>query len=169
MAPGRVAELVPDVLGSRGAQAPKAVRGRRGDAAPEGRDELQRHGMRRHADGHRFLPTRDEVVHVGGAGQHERERPRPEFLRQLRGGIGHFTRPPRQEPRAVEVDDHGVRDGPALGLEYLAERGGILGARAQPIDRFGGERDQLAVAQGLHGGFDLDLTGTHDLDHGREF
>ena len=47
----------------------------------------------------------------------------------------------------VEMDDHGMVGGPAFGGKDTAHGVGIAGVRAESVDGFGGERDELAGAQ----------------------
>ena len=42
----------------------------------------------------------------------------------------------------------------------------MRGVRAESVDRLGRKRDQLTVAQRLHGGIELELRRAHDLHHG---
>ena len=45
------------------------------------------------------------------------------------------------------MDDQRVEARPALGLVDLQHRVGIGGVGAEPVDRLGGEGDELAAAQ----------------------
>ena len=58
---------------------------------------------------------------------------------------------------------------PAFRRKDLVHGGGVLRVRAQPVYGLGRKRDQLAVAQSLHGGVDLNLTGAYVSYHGRGF
>jgi hypothetical protein len=93
----------------------------------------------------------------------------PEALGQLGGVVRHVPHPAVQEARAVQMHDDRVGLGTALGLEDLAHRRRVLRVGAEAVDGFRRERDQLTVAQSLHGGFDLDLGCADDTYHGREF
>ena len=84
----------------------------------------------------------------------------------LRGGFGHLAHPAVQDTRTVEMHDDRMRSRAAFRLEDAAHGRGVLRVRAQPIDGFGRKRDELAVTQRLHGGFDLDLTGANNSYHG---
>ena len=70
---------------------------------------------------------------------------------------GTLQRPAFERARMVDVHDQRVRRRPTLQLEYLADGIRILRVRAEPIDGFGRERDDLAFAQGLDGLVDLVL------------
>ncbi len=48
----------------------------------------------------------------------------------------------------ADMDDQGIEARPPLGLKDLDHRFRIIGACAQPIDRFGRQVDQLACLQG---------------------
>ncbi len=153
------------MLGASRRESAVAVRGGRGDAAAEGREQLLRHRVRGHADGDGVLAARHGVVNVGGASHHHGERSRPEALREHHGRVRHFPHPARQEARAVEMHDHRMIARPALRLEDLADRGRVLRVGAQPVDRLRRKSNELAVAQRLHGGLDLDLGSSDHSNH----
>ncbi len=163
--PHRLAELLAHVLGPGRRQPPEAVGRRRGDAAAEGGQQLLCHRVGRHADGDGVLAAGDDVVHVAGARQHHGQRPGPERLGQPRGDLRHLAHPAMQEARAVEVHDHRVTRRAALDLEDLGHRGRVLRVGAEAVHGLGGKRDQLAVAQCLHGGVDFDLGGSDGANH----
>ena len=73
-----------------------------------------------------------------------------------------------QETRAVQMDDHRMGGGPALGLKDLAHGIRVLGIGAEPVNGFGGECDELAVAQRLHGSLKFNLTRSDDPHHGAD-
>ncbi len=117
-----IAQLVAHVLRPGRAQAPVLVRRRRGDAAAERGEQLLRHRMRGHADGHRVLPAGDDVVHVRAALHHHRERTRPELLGELRRDLRHFRHPAVQEARRIEMHDDRMGLRPPFGFENLGDR-----------------------------------------------
>ena len=125
--------------------------------------------MRRNTDGNRFLPAGHNVVNVGRAWQNHGERSRPESLRQLVRRLRHLADPAMQEARGIQMNDDRVIGWPALRGEDLAYRRRVLRICPQPIDRFGRECDELAVAQGLYGGLDLDLGSSDNSHHGPQF
>src|ERR1700722_13149752 len=96
---------------------------------------------------------------------HHREGTRPEAIRELRSDLRNLAHPPMQKAWAIQVDDDGMRRRPPLGFENLPDGGRVLRISAQPIDRLGRKSHKLAVAQGLHGGLDLDLGCSDDADH----
>ena len=59
----------------------------------------------------------------------------------------------------------GCVDGPVLGAEDLAHGVGVVGVRAEPVDRFRRKRDQLAGAQRFDSLLDLLLQYSSD-SHG---
>jgi hypothetical protein len=136
-----------------------------GAAIAECRQQLLRHRMRGHADGDGVLSARDGVMNIGGARHDHGERTGPEALRQTGRRLRDLPHPAMQVARAIEMHDDRVVARPALGRENLAHRGGILRIGAEAVDRLGRKGDQLAVAQRLHGGLDLDLGCPDDSNH----
>ncbi len=153
------------MLRPRGAHAPELVGRGRGDTATERRQKLLRHRMRRHADGHGVLPAGDDVVHVRAALHHHGERARPELLGELRRDFRHFGHPTVQEARRVEMHDDRMGFRATLGFENLGDRRRVLRIGAEPVDGFSRKSHELAVAQSLHGGLDLDLCCPNDANH----
>ena len=145
----RVAEFLAHMLGARRADVPVAVGRRRGDAAAEGRQQLLRHRMRGHAHGDACPGRRSRGrARLGARGSTSVSGPGQKRSRQLLARPGGTSRTQRvQEARAVEVHDQRVRRRPALELEDLAHRGGVLRVGAEAIDGLGRKRDQFAVAQ----------------------
>ena len=160
-----VAEFLAHVLGARRAHAAEAIGRGRGDAAAESRQQLLRHGMRGHADGDGVLAAGDHVVHVLRARQDHRQRARPEARGELLRVFGHLARPAMQVLRVVEVDDDRVIGRPFLELENAAHRRRVLRIGAEPVDRFGRKRDELAVTQRGDGVFQLYKGCSNDSDH----
>ena len=162
----RLAKLLAHVLGACRRQFPITIGGGGGDAAAEGGEQLLRHGMRRHADRDRVLATGYDIVHVRRPWHHHRERTRPEALGETQRQLRHLTHPTVQITLTVEVDDHRMGRRPALGLENPAHGGRVLRIRSEPVYGLRGKSDQLAIAQRLHSGLDLDLGSPDDANHG---
>src|SRR4029077_18131331 len=93
------------------------------------------------------------------------ERSRPEDLGEPHGALRNIAHPSVQVARAVEVHDHRVMRGATFHLEDPAHGGWILRVGAQAVDGLRWKGNELAVAQRLHGGLDLDLGGSDDADH----
>jgi hypothetical protein len=133
------------------------VRRRRRDAAAECIEQLLRDGMIRNADGHGVLAAGDHVVHGWSALRDDGQRAGPECIGELLRLRCHVAHPALQVARMVDVHDDGMRRRPALEAEYLAHRVRVVRVRAQPVNGFGRERDQLAGSQRLDGFLDLFL------------
>ena len=88
------------------------------------------------------------------ARQDQRQRSRPEGRGQLHRSLGYRARPARELRCVVQVDDHRMVGGAALGGEDPAHgvRIGRIGAEA--VDGFGRERDEPAGAQVVDGASD---------------
>src|SRR6185312_2606319 len=78
---------------------------------------------------------------------------------------GHLTDPAMQKPGTVEMNNDRVARRPTLRLKNLPHRRRVLSVRAQSVNSLCGESHELAVAQRLHGGLDLDLSSSDDTDH----
>ena len=94
----------------------------------------------------------------GCFGEHERQRPRPERSRQLFGGVGEDA----GGARGVDVGDVGdqrIESRPPLGRIEPRNGLAVTGIGAQPVDRFGRERDQPAGRKAARRGFDRLVVG----------
>jgi hypothetical protein len=58
------------------------------------------------------------------------------------------------------VDDKGIKAGPALGFKYPCQGMGIEGIRAQAVYRFRGKGNDLSVLEQLRGFADIRIGGT---------
>ena len=74
-----------------------------------------------------------------------------------------------QKAGAVQVNNDGMVDRPALGGKDLAYRRRILRIGPEPVDRFGRKCHELTIAQRLHGSLNLNLGSSDNANHGREF
>ena len=166
-----ITQFVPDMRGPGRADATEAVRGRRGDAPAETPEQCLGDGMRRYAQCHRVLAAGHLVQDPRGPRQHERQRPRPECLRQLAGRLGEIARPVQYLPGRGQVDDQRmVRRTPLRG-EDPGNRCGIRGVGAEAVDGLGRKGDQFPRLQPARGIVDRPLVHAgHDcmapLAHG---
>ena len=143
----RIAQIVGDVSRRRRRNAAEAIGRGRGDAAAERGEQRARHRMRRHAQPDAVLAAGDDVGDVRCARKNQRQRPRPELAASFCARLRHRARPVRDLVWIVEMDDHRMVGGSAFGGKDPAHGVGIAGVRAEPVDGFGRERDELAGAQ----------------------
>ena len=136
-----------------------AVAGGTGTAAAVGAGGSQRHPRRpdhrtgnrmaRHTDSDGIHAAGGGKRHPFGTGQHHRQRPRPEGLRQnfciFRDGGSHL----RQGGKVGDMDDHGVIAGAALGGIHRLYRRLVIGIGGQPVHRFGGNGDHAPVGKDI--------------------
>ena len=163
-----ITQLIAHVFCARRGEPPVAIGGRCCNPAAKGREQLLRHRMRGHADRDRILTAGEDVVHVGCTRQHHGQRPGPKALSEPRRSFRHFAHPAVQEARTINVNDDRMGRGPALRLKNLAHGGGVLRIRAQAVHRLRGERDQLPVAQRLHGSLYFNLGCPDHFNHGED-
>ena len=121
---------------------------RRHHRAAERAQDRARDRMRGNADRDGIEPGGGEIRHraIGGPGQHQGQRARPErFGQRSRRRIEAADLPGGGE--IADMGDQRVEGGPALGLIEPGDGGGIGGVGAEAIDRLGRERDQPAIGQ----------------------
>src|SRR5690606_27413831 len=114
-------------------------------------EQLLRDGMIRHADRDRILAARDDVVHRRSALCNDRERPRPECIRELLSFGRHLAHPTLQVARMIDVHDDWMSRRPSFDLENLANHLGIVRVRTEAVHGFRGERDELPRTQRFDG------------------
>jgi hypothetical protein len=131
-----VAVMRPDDVGAGGGQRPAELG-----------DQVMREAAR-HPQRHRAKAGRDQRMDGRTLFQlqHQRQRPRPECLRQpARDGIEHGQ--PFRHRHVGDMGDQRVEMRPALGLEYPCHGRAIGGVARQPVDRLGRNRDDAARPQ----------------------
>ena len=82
----------------------------------------------------------------GGARQHQRQRPRPEFRREL-FGVGIELGDPARGGEVGDMGDQRIERRPSLGEVEPRDRLGIGGVGAEPVNGFGRERDEPALGK----------------------
>ena len=143
-----VAEVVGDVRAVVGDTWPKRFADGAAMPPPNARKQRARDRMRRHAQADAVLAAGDDVVHVRGARHDQRQRPGPERGAPARAPSAGIARAQSLRRRDVaHVHDHRMVGRPALGREDAAHGGGVAGVGAEPVDRLGRKRDELAGAQ----------------------
>ena len=135
----------------------RQIGGGRHHRPAESAQDVPRHAGARERGSRRYRARRWRDRRPGSRRlwQHQRQRPRPEGLRQpRRGGIETGDPPGRGE--VGDMGDQGIEGGPALGLIEPGNGGRIGGIGAEAIDGLGRERDQAAFCQAArrlgHGG-----------------
>jgi hypothetical protein len=139
--------------GQRRRDVPGDVRRRCHHGPAEGTQDRLRHRVGGNADRDRVEARGGEIGHRAAVRlrHHQRQRPRPERLRQLQGA--------RVKPadglrggNVRNMGDQRIEGRAPLGGIEMGDRGGIGGVRAEPVDRLGRKRDQPAGRQSPGGG-----------------
>jgi hypothetical protein len=114
-------------------------------------DQLPCHRMRGQAHRDGRSTRRHNIGQLRPPRQDQRQRPRPEPLRQSRRHLGPL-RGDTQHVRCLgDVDDERIVGWPPLRRENACHGSGVEGIGAQTVDRLGRERDQPAGAQDFGG------------------
>ena len=153
-----VTEFIPHMPGLGRADPAEAVGGGRGDAATEGVQQRERHGVMRHPQAHAVLAAGHGQRRLATA-EDQRQRPRPEGLRQPPGDRRNVPRPALQQRRRADMDDQRVIGGPALEGENPAHGVRVAGVRAESVNRLGRERYDAASAEACGGLLDEGVLG----------
>ncbi len=132
------------MLGRGRAGPGEGVRAGGGDGKPRRLDQRLGDDVGRHPNRDGIQASGDVIRHLGRPPKHKRQRPRPEDLRQLIGGLRH-----RVGQGCQLVDMRDVRDDRIVGRASLGDIDpvdgvGIQRIGPQPIDGFRREGDQTA-------------------------
>ena len=147
------AQLLHYRSGGGGGNPAKAVGAGGGQGTAEAGDHRFEHRMGTHAYRHGGQSTGDRFRQRIGLGQHQGERPGPEFFNQHGHGFGNLRRHNGDvgQPFAVrQMHDQRVKGGAFLGLENTGHRGRIEGIGSEAVDGFAGQGDHFAFAQKIH-------------------
>ncbi len=136
------------VRGGRGAHATEPVRRRRCDAPGERVEQRQRKGMSGHAQTNSLRPARHHVGHgVSASGNEQRQRSRPEGLREAACILGEIDGPGVDGVVLTEVHDQWMTYGPALDFEDATDGIGIRRVGTKAVDGLGREGHEAAPTQ----------------------
>ena len=142
-------QIVQHMLGGSGADVAEHVGagcGYRHTCSP---DECQRHRVRRHTQSYQRSTRRYHVGHCAGSRKQQSQRPRPEFLYQLRSRIGHLLNQAVQHPFIGDVDDYRIPGRSLFGHKYPSHCSLVESIRSQSVHSLSGQRHQASAAQDL--------------------
>ena len=144
------AQLLHHRRGARGRNVTEAVGARRGNRVPQRTGNRAHHLVARHAAGHRGQPARHDIRHAFLARQHQRHRPRPEFLHQLihqRLQLCRHLGNLLQRLTIRQVADERVKARPPLHLKNLGHGIRVERIRPQAVYRLRRDSHQPALCQ----------------------
>ena len=143
-----ISQIVGDVLRRRWADATEPVRAGRGQGHLSRGDDGRRNRVRWTTHCNIRETTRHGSREIRMSRHDQRERAGPEALRQLAGhvwepAIHHAV----EHGETIDVHDERVRSRAFLGIEDPLHRSVVERIACQPVDRLGGDGDDLASAQ----------------------